>query len=95
MVLVRATVRLTIKRAVKRRSPQIKTLQVDPLPLLKEEFQNKLESKLVPIEAIESGPEKIWQDLKDALQTTAAEVVAFSSRKTKTGSTKMTQRYNS
>ena len=46
--LVRATVRLTIKPAVKR-SPQLKTLQVNRLLLLKEEFQNKLESKPAPL----------------------------------------------
>ena len=82
--LVRPTVRLTINPAVKRRSPQIKTLQVDRLPLLKEEFQNKLENKLAPIEVIETAPEKMWQDLKDALQRkNLAEVVWLSSRKNK------------
>ena len=81
--LVPATVRLTIKPVVKRRSPEIKTLKVDRLPLLKEEFQDKLESKLAPIEAIETEPENMWQDLKDAVRKTTAEihVVGFSSRK--------------
>ncbi|XP_068713291.1 craniofacial development protein 2-like [Montipora foliosa] len=81
--LVRATIRLTIKPAVKRRSPQIKTLQVNRLHQLKEEFQSELESKFAPTEDIETDREKMWQDLKDKLQKTTAEVAGFSSRESK------------
>ena len=81
--LVRATVKLIIKPAVKRKSPQTKTLQVDRLPLLKEKFQSELECKFAPTEAIDTDPEKMWQDLKCILQETTAEVVGFTSRKNK------------
>ena len=76
-------VRATIKPAVKRRRPQIKTLQVNRLHLLKEEFQSELERTFAPTEDIETDPEKMWQDLKDTLQKTTAEVAGFSSRKNK------------
>ena len=81
--LVRATARLIMRPAVKRKTPQIKTLQVDRLPLLKEKFQSELESKLAPTEAIDTDPEKMWQDLKSTLQETTAEVVGFTTRKNK------------
>ncbi|XP_068760068.1 craniofacial development protein 2-like [Montipora capricornis] len=81
--LVRATARVIMRPAVKRKTPQIKTLQVDQLPLLKEKFQSELESKLAPTEAIDTDPEKMWQDLKSTLQETTAEVVGFTTRKNK------------
>ena len=81
--LVRATARLIMRPAVKRKTPQIKTLQVDRLPLLKEKFQSELESKLAPTEAIDTDPEKMWQDLKSTLQEPTAEVVGFTTRKNK------------
>ena len=81
--LVRATARLIMRPAVKRKTPQIKTLQVDRLPLLKEKFQSEFESKLAPTEIIDADPEKMWQDLKSTLQETTAEVVGFTTRKNK------------
>ena len=81
--LVRATARLITRPAVKRKTPQIKTLQVDRLPLLKEKFQSEFENKLAPTEIIDADPEKMWQDLKSTLQETTAEVVGFTTRKNK------------
>ena len=81
--LVCATARLIMRPAVKRKTPQIKTLQVDRLPLLKEKFQSELESKLAPTEAIDADPEKMWQDLKSTLQETTAKIVGFTTRKNK------------
>lgn len=66
--LVCATARLIMRPAVKRKTPQIKTLQVDRLPLLKEKFQSEFESKVAPTEITDADPEKMWQDLKSTLQ---------------------------
>ena len=51
--------------------------------MLKEDSESELVSKFAPTEAIETDPEKMWQDLKDTLQKTTAEVAGFSSRKNK------------
>lgn len=46
--LVRAIVRMIIKPTTKRKTPQIKTLQVDQLPLRKESFQREQDSPSRP-----------------------------------------------
>ena len=81
--LVRASLRLIIKPAAKKKGPQVKKLQIDSLQGLKQEFQNSLKERLyTPDETpLANDPEAQWQELKTTLQETTVEVVGYSTKK--------------